>query len=309
MSSSLSAPRFHDEAAAYAHVEGIVWANGRYCPHCGVFDRSGALKNKSARIGLYKCYACRKTFTVKVGTIFEDSHIKMTVWLQAMHLICSSKKGISANQLHRTLGITLKSAWFLAHRIREAMKDTNGGPLGGEGMVVEADETFHGSSEYVFKNGEGWRKRRGAYAKPHKIVTLVERGGRARSLKVADLDINTLADVLTGADPKSRLHTDQAQHYKRLGKRFAKHESVNHSKKEYARGDVTTNTVEGFFQPAQARHLRDVSPRLGEAPTAVSRGVRFSLQQSRRDGRGRSDARGARSEGRFRQAPDVPVAC
>ena len=146
MSKSIfSAPHFNDEAAAYAFVEAHLWADGRPCPHCGVVDRSGALKGKSNRIGLYKCYACRKPFTVKVGTIFEASHIQMRDWLCAIHLICSSKKGISANQLHRTLGITLKSAWFMAHRIREAFKPSaRPVPMGGEGQIVEADEMYVG---------------------------------------------------------------------------------------------------------------------------------------------------------------------
>jgi transposase-like protein len=140
MSKSIfSAPQFNDEAAAYAYVEARLWANGRVCPKCCVVDQSGALKGKSNRIGLYKCYACRKPFTVKVGTIFEDSHIAMRDWLAAIHLICSSKNGISATQLHRTLGITLKSAWFLGMRIREAMKDNGGfaNPMGGSGRTVE----------------------------------------------------------------------------------------------------------------------------------------------------------------------------
>ena len=132
--SILSAKHFHDEAAAYKFVEARVWPDGRVCPHCGVIGESGALKGKSTRIGVYKCYACRKPFTVKVGTIFEASHIKLHVWLQAIFLLCSSKKGMSANQLHRVLGVTLKSAWFLAHRIRLAMAGSDAAPLGGEGM-------------------------------------------------------------------------------------------------------------------------------------------------------------------------------
>jgi transposase-like protein len=142
MSKSLySAPHFNGEVAAYAFVERQLWADGRVCPHCGTVDRSGPLGGKSSRVGLYKCYACRKPFTVKMGTIFEDSHIQMRDWLTAIQLICSSKKGISANQLSRTLGITLKSAWFLGHRIREAMLPANDGLIGGPDMIVEADET------------------------------------------------------------------------------------------------------------------------------------------------------------------------
>src|SRR5437868_1195607 len=168
--SIFTATHFNDEAAAYAYVEARIWANGRVCPHCGVLERSAPLKGKSDRIGLYKCYACRKPFTVKVGTIFEDSHIQMRDWLTAIHLICSSKKGVSSNQLHRTLGITLKSAWFMSHRIREAMKATGGSPMGGEGMTVEADETFIGQKAGVTK-GSG-------VSHKHAVLTLVERGGR-----------------------------------------------------------------------------------------------------------------------------------
>src|SRR6266446_2022505 len=140
--SIFDARALRDEKAAYAFVEGQIWANGRFCPHCGVVDRSGPLKGKSTRIGVYKCYACRKPFTVKVGTIFEDSHIPMHLWLQAIVMMCASKKGISTNQLHRTLGVTLRTAWHMGHRLRLAMDDGSPGQLGGEGKFVEADETF-----------------------------------------------------------------------------------------------------------------------------------------------------------------------
>src|SRR5215471_20518935 len=140
----LDEPQFRNEEAAYAYVESIVWPKGRVCPHCGVVDNSGELRGKSTRIGVYKCYACRKPFTVKVGTIFEASHIKLHIWLQAMFLSCSSKKGMSSNQLHRTLGVTLKTAWFMSHRLREAMRSGQFPPMGGNGKFVEADETFIG---------------------------------------------------------------------------------------------------------------------------------------------------------------------
>ena len=245
--SILSAKHFHEEKAAYKFVEARVWANGRVCPHCGSVDNSNKLKGKSTRIGVYKCYDCRKPFTVKVGTIFEKSHVKLHIWLQAIFLMVSSKKGISANQLHRTLGVTLKTAWFMAHRIREAMRDDQADPLGGAGKVVEADETFIGRPDAKFVNGVGWVELRGVATK-RKIVTLVERGGRARSIKVNDLSGATIRKVLfENVVLDSDLHTDQAQHYKRPGREFNKHESVNHSINEYARGDVTTNTVEGFF--------------------------------------------------------------
>jgi len=240
MSKSIfSAAHFNDEAAAYAYVEARVWPHGRVCPHCGVIEKSGPLNGKTNRIGLYKCYACRKPFTVKVGTIFEDSHIAMRDWLSAIHLICSSKKGISSNQLHRTLGITLKSAWFMSHRIREAMAPVNPTRMGGESQVVESDETFLGR-----KKGAALRRGTG-----HKmaVMTLVERGGRARSFKIENVDRKTVQEIVHHhVDSKTRLMTDEAAHYG-FGVGIAKHERVNHRAGEYARGDVSTNTAEGFF--------------------------------------------------------------
>jgi transposase-like protein len=152
----LEAKAFQDENAAYAWVEARVWPEGPVCPHCGGTERIGKLQGKSTRVGVYKCYQCRKPFTVKVGTVFEDSHVPMRFWLQAMYLLCSSKKGISSNQLHRTLGVTLKTAWFMSHRLREAMRVVGVGPLGGEGQTVEADETFIGRLEGQPKRRAGW---------------------------------------------------------------------------------------------------------------------------------------------------------
>lgn len=243
MSKSLfSAPHFTDEAAAYAYVEARLWANGRVCPHCEVVDRSGALKGKSNRVGLYKCYACRKPFSVKVGTIFEASHIAMRDWLVAIHLICSSKKGISANQLHRTLGITLKSAWFMAHRIREAMKPTAAtAPMGGDGGAVEVDETYFGLKE-------GRVKPRSGQGHKNAVVALVERDGRVRSFYMPGLRKRDMHDVVQHhVSPKAHLRTDESVLYGNMADMFASHETVNHSKKEYVRGDASTNTVEGVF--------------------------------------------------------------
>ena len=192
--SLLSAPHFHDEEAAYEFVEARVWPNGRVCPHCETVNRSGKLKGKSTRIGVYKCYDCRKPFTVKVGTIFEASHVKLHIWLQAIFLLCSSKKGISANQLHRTLGVTLKTAWFLSHRIREAMRSGDPAPMGGNGGVVEVDETFIGHDKTVKPKGQ--KKGRG-YAHKHKVLSLVDREtGQARSMVVDDLKSSTLLPIL-----------------------------------------------------------------------------------------------------------------
>src|SRR6185436_14509947 len=147
MVSALSAPHFHNEEAAYAYVEARVWPEGPVCPHCGGVERLGKLKGKSTRVGVYKCYQCRKPCTVKIGTIFEASHVPMRHWLQAMFLMSSSKKGISSNQLHRALGVTLKTAWFMSHRIRLAMKQVGLEPMGGAGETVEIDETFYGRLE------------------------------------------------------------------------------------------------------------------------------------------------------------------
>ena len=242
MSKSIfSAPHFNDEAAAYAFVEAHLWADGRVCPHCGVVDRSGSLKGKSNRVGLYKCYACRKPFTVKVGTIFEASHIAMRDWLTAIQLICSSKKGISSNQLSRTLGITLKSAWFMSHRIREAFKPAGRqAPFGSEGQVVEADELYIGNKPTA-------RAKPGPSDK-HAVMALVERGGRMRSLYMPALRKVDVQDVVkNNVSPKAELNTDDSKLYFGIENWVASHETVNHSAKEYARGAVSTNTIEGAF--------------------------------------------------------------
>jgi len=262
--SVLDAKHFHDEAAAYRFVEAHVWPEGRVCPHCGVVGNSGKLKGKSTRVGVHKCYACRKPFRVTVGTIFESSHIKLHVWLQAIFLLSSSKKGISSNQLARTLGVTLKTAWFLSHRVREAMRDTGAaGLLGGENRVIEADETYMGPKDWQFVSGKGWRGRQGTGGKV-KVLTLVERGGRARSIKADHLTaVDVRKFVLQNASTKSELHTDEAMHYRHLGKEFAKHQRINHGNEEYARGPVTTNNVEGFFSVFK-RGMRGVYQHCGE---------------------------------------------
>lgn len=182
--SVLDAKCFHDEEAAYKWVEARVWPDGAVCPHCGGTDRISKMKGKSTRIGTYKCYQCRKPFTVKVGTIFESSHVPMRHWLQAIFLMSSSKKGISSNQLHRTLGCTLKTAWFLSHRIREAMRLVGIDPIGGEGKVIEADETYFGSKDDAPPRKPGaYHKRPGTGGKV-KVLTLLERGEKARSFRV-----------------------------------------------------------------------------------------------------------------------------
>ena len=251
MSSVLSAPHFHDEAAALAYVEERVWPNGRICPHCGEVDRSGPLKGKTNRIGLYKCYGCRKPFSVRVGTVMESSHIPVHVWLQAMHLMASSKKGISANQLHRTLGITLKSAWFLSHRIREVMSEgyqRSSGQMGGAGSIIEADETVFGPDPRKDTRVQRSRER---YSHEHlvPIFALVERGGEVRSFQIKSANTRTLMGILQDqVSWQSRVMTDRSRAYYGVHRVFVGgHRTVDHTRGEYVRGDVHTNTVETFF--------------------------------------------------------------
>jgi len=188
--SVLSAKHFHDEAAAYRYVEAHIWPNGPTCPHCGGTERISAMKGKSTRRGVYKCYQCRKPFRVTVGTVFEASHIPLHIWLQGVALLTASKKGISANQLHRTLGISLKAAWFMAHRIREAMRDGSLVPMAGNGGIVEADETYFGSVANprtgLNTRGRPFTKRgKGGPSNKRAILSLVERGGSVRSFHLA----------------------------------------------------------------------------------------------------------------------------
>lgn len=236
--SILSQNHFHNEHAAVERLEAIVWPNGPICPHCGGVDRITSVKG--GRIGLRRCGQCKGQFTCKVGTVFEDSKIPLHKWFQAAHLLASSKKGISSHQLHRTLSVTYKTAWFMSHRLREAMRDTNGGPIGGGGKIVEADETF-------FVNKKGFDKRSGIGRKMV-VVSLVERGGPLRSTildSVSRPDIDRI--VKQNVNRESRLMTDEAAYYKSVGKGFAEHGSVNHSAGEYGRGDVHVNTLEGYY--------------------------------------------------------------
>ncbi|MBU1325789.1 MAG: IS1595 family transposase [Alphaproteobacteria bacterium] len=250
---SISDLIYHDEDAARAHFEALRWPDGRTCPHCGVVgdDQSTLLQGKSHRPGLYKCKPCGKPFTATIGTVYEDSKVPLHQWLLATHLMCSSKKGISALQLQRELALgSYRTAWFMAHRIREAMTDTSDTPLGGEGKVVEADETYYGKPAITpTKTTRGGPLLRGAKRRNSRpVVALVERGGRAKVFHVAVADKATVsALVMANVDPASRLHTDESRLYKGAADVFAAHETVRHSAGEYARGDVNTNSAEGFF--------------------------------------------------------------
>jgi transposase-like protein len=241
MEADLTQPIFTDESKAREYLEAVRWPNGAICPHCGCTENITRLAGKSHRAGLHQCNNCREHFTVTVGTVYERSKIPLNKWLLATHLMCSSKKGISAHQLHRMLGITYKSAWFMAHRIRESMTTTPTGQLGGGGGIVEADETYWGNKKPYGNNPKGWGHKM-------KIVSLVEREGQVRSFHVPSVNGATLKPILQEHIAKdANLMTDEAKYYVKAGKEFASHETVQHNVGEYARGNVTTNTVEGFF--------------------------------------------------------------
>ena len=243
--SILNAPHFQNEAAAFAYVEAHLWPNGPVCPHCEGTARISRLAGKTTRIGLHKCNACKGQFTVRQGSIFESSHLPLHLWLQVIHLFCASKKGISTRQIQRMLQCSMKTAWFLGMRIREAMAEKHGmftPPLGGAGKVVEADETFiHRDSQ----------KKLAGPGPSFPVMSLVERDGRGRSFHIANVTGASLYPLLARhADPKSRLMTDDAYLYRAVGWNYADHGRVTHSKGEYvSRQDPTihTNTVEGYF--------------------------------------------------------------
>jgi transposase-like protein len=235
----LNAPHFQNEPAAFAYVEARLWPNGPVCPHCQETTRIGRLSGKTTRAGLHKCYACKKPFTVRMGTIFEDSHLPLHLWLQVIHLFCCSKKGIATRQIQRMLNCSMKTAWFLGHRIRLAMAPAaDVGSLGGEGKTIEADDMELGRSPKT-RRPPGFKRR----THNVKVLTLVERGGNQRSVTIDHRGAGIMLRNL--ARRESRLVTDKAQTFKFLG--FAAHESVDHSKFEWARGDVHTNNLEGFF--------------------------------------------------------------
>ncbi|ABA03349.1 ISSpo8, transposase [Nitrobacter winogradskyi Nb-255] len=255
MTDLLKNPIFQDETKARDWLEARVWANGRVCPHCGNADQEKItkLEGKAHRPGVYQCNepACREQFTVTVGTVFERSKIPLTKWLAALFLMTASKKGVSAHQVHRMLGISYKSTWFLMHRLREAMRTGGLEPLGGEGKIVEADETYFGKADTQRvspqRKGRTFTKNR-KIKNDRPIVSLVERGGNVRSFHVAVADSSTVACIVNAnVHKESRLQTDESRLYTKVGADFAAHETVNHGAKEYARGDVTTNTIESYF--------------------------------------------------------------
>lgn len=234
---TLSNPIFHDEEKAIKHLESIIWDEGPVCPHCGGMEKAWKITGKSARKGLWCCGHCRKQFTVTVGTLFERSHIPIHKWLQAFYLMCSSKKGISAHQIHRMLGITYKTAWFMCHRIREALKNESCDLLGGSDKIVEADETFWGSKKNKPKNARGWNHKQ-------KIFSLVERNGNVRSFHVQRVTGATLKPILKEQVKKeTRIVTDDMGAYSKLNQHFDRHDVICHSRGEYTRGDIHTNTI------------------------------------------------------------------
>jgi len=244
----LTNPIFTNETKAREWLEGHVWPNGPVCPHCGVSEFT-RLEGTAHRPGLFQCNACRQQFTVTVGTVFERSKIPLGKWLMATFLLVASKKGMSAHQLSRMLGVSYKSTWFMMHRIREAMREGKlpGGPLGGEGKIVEADETYVGGKERNKHRSKRKPENVGGVGK-ETVFALVERRGRVRSQHVKAVSAKALRPILVSqVDRKSWLMSDDAGQYRILGAEFARYESVNHSIGEYVRGKAHTNTIENYF--------------------------------------------------------------
>lgn len=248
--SVLNQAHFHDETAAFEKLESLIWPLGPVCPHCGGKDRIYKLQGVRTkpskkhpkgveRPGLKKCGHCRKQFTVRVGTVFESSHIPLHKWFQAAHLLCSSKKGISSHQLHRVLEVTYEAAWFMSHRIREAMRSGDLSPMGGGGTIVEVDETYIGY--------KGKKQTRKGYAHRNAVLTLVSREGEARSFHIDESNQqNILPIIRQNLAQEAKVITDDAGYYRNLDKEFL-HAFVNHSAGQYGRGEIHTNTIEGYF--------------------------------------------------------------
>ena len=247
--SVLNASHFQNEEAAFAFVEENLWPNGPVCPHCGNVEakRIGRLQGKTTRVGLRKCYECKKPFTVRQGTIFESSHLPLHLWLQTIHLMCASKKGVSTNQVQRILKCSMKTAWFLTHRIREAMRPSSLSPLGGSGGPVEVDETYIGRKvgSEMKKAGSGHK---------NAVLTLVERGGSARSFHIDGARKAEVMPILRkNLARQTRVMTDESVIYNAVKNEFAEHRVVQHTRGEYGYTDrktqekINTNTVEGFY--------------------------------------------------------------
>lgn len=246
MTSNLQNPIFTDDAKAREWLEARVWPNGPVCPHCGNVDQSKlkALAGKAHRPGLYQCAECRDQFTVTVGTVFERSKIPLSKWMAALFMLTASKKGVSAHQIHRSLDISYKSAWFMMHRLREALRTGGLAPMGGSGKFVEADETTIGKIETAPKG----RMRDRGWANKNVVLTLVERGGSARSFQISSTSIYAIAPIVReNVARESGLMTDEANQYKALGKEFASHGTTVHGEREYARGEIHSNTVENYY--------------------------------------------------------------
>jgi transposase-like protein len=236
MSIDMTNPIFNDEAKAREHLEQIRWPDGPFCPHCGEAEKVYRLHGKSHREGLIHCNSCEGSFTVTTGTVLESSHVPLHKWVLAYRLMNSSKKGISAHQLHRTLGVTYKTAWFLAHRIRESMRQDELAPMGGEGGTVEIDETFIGKRD-------GYEARPGWVHHKNTVLTLVERGGAARSFHIDEATKENIVPIVSAnLDRETHLMTDEARRYESIGKEFASHDVVDHSRKEYGYTDRRTGT-------------------------------------------------------------------
>jgi transposase-like protein len=243
--SDITAARYKNQTAARKYLERVRWPDGPVCPHCGSVDNANRITGKSARKGLWHCADCRKQFTVTVGTVFERSKIPLHKWLLATHLLCAGKKGTSAHQLHRMLGVTYKTAWFMAHRIRESMKDDAPTPMGGEGETLQADETYFGTRDEY--RGKEWADKKG-HSKKMSVVSLIS-GGKARTFSVKRADAKTVRELLvTNVSRDTELHTDESRLYVKVGHEFAKHRTVVHVRNQYVgpHGE-STNKVENYF--------------------------------------------------------------
>jgi transposase-like protein len=262
MTSEPTDRKFTNDDAAREHLESIHWPDGPICPHCGEFENVTRLHGDAHRPGVVQCNSCREQFTVTVGTVLERSKIPLHKWVYAMHLLCSSKKGMSAHQLHRMLGISYKSAWFMAHRLREALRDPSPEGMGGSGKVVEADETYFGDKDVVTK-----RTKRGKSGLSGKraVLGLVERGGKGRMIHVHEVSAENVANLVRrNLSRESRLMTDESRLYNKVGEEFARHQTVTHSANEYVRDDVHTNTIEGYFSVFK-RGMQGIYQHCGEA--------------------------------------------